>query len=261
MRQVVVTSVKRTLRRYGYDLVRSTGPSTPDPALEFPVDFDERTIATVRRVRGLTMTGPEKIDALCTAVRYLVAHGIAGDLVECGVWRGGSMMAAAITLLQAGDTSRDLYLFDTFEGMPEPSAEDVDFAGVSMLDQWRGEHRNRFNRDARAGLGEVRANMQTVGYPMAKIRCIKGMVENTIPQSAPDRIALLRLDTDYYESTYHEMRHLFPRIVPGGVLIIDDYGHFKGARKAVDKYIKENNLRLLLHRIDYSARVAVKPWE
>jgi O-methyltransferase len=258
MRQMVVKSVKGTLHRYGYDLVRSTGASSPDPALEFPVDFDEATIATVRSIQGLTMTGPERIYALCAAIRYLAANAIAGDIVECGVWRGGSMMAAARTLREAGDAGRELHLFDTYEGMPEPTEEDVDFAGVSLLDQWRGEHRNRFNRDARAGLAEVRENMRSVGYPMAKIHLIKGMVEDTIPRAAPDRIALLRLDTDYYESTRHEMTHLFPRLVPGGVLIIDDYGHFKGSKQAVDEYLAAHRVPILLQRIDYSARIGVK---
>src|ERR1051325_10354963 len=88
---------------------------------------------------------------------------------------------------------------------------------------------------------------------------LEGTVEETIPAQAPERIALLRLDTDWYESTRHELVHLYPRLVPGGVLIIDDYGHWEGARKAVDEYIAQNNLRLFLNRIDYAGRLAIKP--
>jgi O-methyltransferase len=104
----------------------------------------------------------------------------------------------------------------------------------------------------------VKKALETTGYQMEKIHFVKGMVEQTIPNSAPDKIALLRLDTDWYESTKHEMEHLFPRLSRGGVLIIDDYGHWQGARKAVDEYIKKNEIRILLNRIDYTGRIAVK---
>jgi hypothetical protein len=250
--------VKQILHRYGYDLVRATAPSIPDRQVEFPVDFDAETIETVQSVSGYTMTSPEKIFSLCHAIRYLARYQIPGDIVECGVWRGGSMMAAARTLLSCGDPDRELYLFDTYEGMPRPTEHDVDFAGVSALDQWNAQHRNRFNRDARASLKDVRNNMETVGYDMTRIHFVKGMVEETIPQLAPEKIALLRLDTDFYESTRHEMVHLYPRLSPGGVLIIDDFGHFKGAAKAVTEYVMDSQEPILLHRIDYSARVGVK---
>ncbi len=87
---------------------------------------------------------------------------------------------------------------------------------------------------------------------------IKGKVEETIPHDIPEKISILRLDTDWYESTYHELVHLYPRLVKGGVLIIDDYGHWQGARKAVDQYFQENNIPVLLNWIDYTGRVAVK---
>ena len=79
-----------------------------------------------------------------------------------------------------------------------------------------------------------------------------------MPGYLPSGIALLRLDTDWYESTKHELEHLYPLLVSGGVIIIDDYGHWKGAKKAVDEYIKDNNLPLLLNRIDYTGRIGIK---
>lgn len=87
---------------------------------------------------------------------------------------------------------------------------------------------------------------------------VKGKVEDTVPEKAPDRISLLRLDTDWYESTYHGLLHLYPRLSVGGVLIIDDYGHWAGAKKAVDQYLNENHLKLLLNRIDDTGRIGVK---
>jgi hypothetical protein len=250
--------LKRVFEYFGYELVRITGTSSPAPDLEFPVDFDEATIDTVRSVQGFTMTPPERIYALCQAIRHIVANRIDGDIVECGVWRGGSMMAAARTLLELGETDRELYLFDTFAGMPRPTEDDVDHAGVSALDEWNRYHHSGLNALARASLDEVRAALRNVDYPPDRIHLVKGMVEQTVPDRAPQRIALLRLDTDYYESTRHEMTHLYPRLAPGGVLIVDDYGYFKGARKAIDEYFGGMGMAPLLHRTDYAGRVVVK---
>jgi len=84
-------------------------------------------------------------------------------------------------------------------------------------------------------------------------------VEDTIPNTVPNQIALLRLDTDLYESTYHELFHLYPKITPQGVIIIDDYGHFQGAQEATEKYFSQESQTVLFHRIDYSCRVGIKP--
>lgn len=100
--------------------------------------------------------------------------------------------------------------------------------------------------------------MLRTGYPAENLRLVKGRVEDTLQGTIPDQIALLRLDTDWYESTYHELVHLYPRLVQGGVLILDDYGHWRGAREAVDQYFAENEICLLLHRVDYSCRIGVK---
>ena len=88
---------------------------------------------------------------------------------------------------------------------------------------------------------------------------VKGKVEDTLPGHAPDHIAVLRLDTDWYASTKHEMEHLYPRLARGGVLIIDDYGHWAGSRQAVDEYLAEHGIHLLLNRTDYTGRMALKP--
>jgi len=204
------------------------------------------------------MTSPEKIFALRQAVMHVIQHGVEGDMVECGVWKGGSMMAIARTLLESGAAERNLYLFDTFEGMPAPGDEDVSFDG-KPAHQLLSEADKESNWVwAYSAVEEVKRNVLSTGYPAERISFIKGKVEETIPSKAPAKIALLRLDTDWYESTYHELVHLFPRLSSGGILIIDDYGHWKGARKAVDEYFSQQKLDLLLHRIDYSGRMCVK---
>jgi hypothetical protein len=101
--------------------------------------------------------------------------------------------------------------------------------------------------------------MAMTNYPQDKLNYVVGKVEDTIPETLPRKIALLRLDTDWYESTLHELNHLYPLLTEGGVLIIDDYGHWQGAKKAVDEYIEKNKLKILLNRIDYTGRIAIKP--
>jgi O-methyltransferase len=170
------------------------------------------------------------------------------------------MMMAAYALLDAGYQDRDLYLFDTFAGHPKPDAEkDVDIRGRHLVDEYRKrETPDGFSDWARVSLEEVRANLTTTEYPIDRMHFIKGKVEDTIPSCAPDKIAILRLDTDWYESTKHTLVHLYPRLSRGGILIIDDYGHMKGAQAAVDEYFDEKNLKVLLTRVDYSCRSSVK---
>ena len=109
-----------------------------------------------------------------------------------------------------------------------------------------------------ASIEEVRANLLSTGYPESRLRFVKGKVEETIPANGLDRIALLRLDTDWYESTYHEFVHLYPKLETGGVLILDDYGSWQGAREATDRYFTEAGSKPFLSRIDEAARVGIK---
>jgi hypothetical protein len=245
--------IKKIARSFGFEIVRRRIKENNFP--DVPTVF----VAIYKKVRPYTMTSPERIFSLCEAVTYVQKNNIEGDIVECGVWKGGSMMAVAETLLRAGDTSRDLYLFDTFEGMPPPTENDVDIAGGSAEGLLaRSDKETAESVWCRATLDVVKQALGNTGYPSEKIHYIKGMVEQTIPDFVPDKIALLRLDTDWYESTRHEMEHLFPRLSKGGVLIIDDYGHWQGARKAVDEYLEKNDVKILLNRIDYTGRIAVK---
>lgn len=169
------------------------------------------------------------------------------------------MMAVAETLLRVGDTSRNLYLFDTFEGMSPPTKNDVDINGVTAESLLNSSNKEKDESVwCHTTLDVVKKALSSTGYPSKNINFIKGMVEQTIPHSVPSKIALLRLDTDWYESTKHEMEHLFPRLSKGGVLIIDDYGHWQGARKAVDEYLEKYDVKILLNRIDYTGRIGVK---
>jgi hypothetical protein len=208
------------------------------------------------------MTSPERLHALCSAVRYIEQAGIEGAVVECGVWRGGSMMAVARTLTNLGSTHRDLYLFDTFEGMPEPGPHDVALTGETAKRLLERSDRTEDDRVwCYAPIERVANALNLTGYPNRLLHLIPGLVEETLATAAPERIALLRLDTDWYESTRQEMHVLFPRLARGGVLIIDDYGHWQGARRAVDEYVNSHQLKLFLHSIDYTGRIAVKAFD
>jgi O-methyltransferase len=239
---------------------RGHGPAeapAADGAHALPIDFDETDAELCARVAEYTMTTPPRIYALRRAVEYVATRPIDGAIVECGVWRGGSMMAVALTLLRLGITDRDLYLFDTFTGMTEPGEEDVKHSGERAADVLAGSSRDSHDW-AVASMDDVREAVLSVGYPEDRIHFVQGRVEDTLPENAPADIALLRLDTDWYASTKHELVHLYPRLAPGGVLIVDDYAYWQGTRQAVDEYLEENALRLLLNRIDYTARIAVR---
>lgn len=263
--------VNQTLdRATGYRLVRSQAPTPPSasaPVVKpprtraekgLPADYDDETREIWRLVRSRTMTGHAKVHYLSDAVRYVVRNQIPGAMLECGVWRGGSMLAVAHTLLRLGVTDRDLYLFDTFTGMSEPSERDVHIrAGKSaermLSDRDRGGPIWRV-----ATLEDVKEGFDGVEYPTERLHFVPGKVEDTIPEQAPDQIAILRLDTDWYESTKHELEHLYSRLSPGGILIIDDYGSWQGSKDATDEFLDKTGEPLMLTRVA-RGRVAVKP--
>jgi O-methyltransferase len=213
----------------------------------------------IEKVTPYTMTSPERLASLCQAISYICRNGIQGDVVECGVWKGGSMMAAALALIHFGSTERSLFLFDTFDGMSEPTDADILASTKENAFSLLKDSEKKDAVWAFSPIEEVSTNLQSLGYPRDKIVLIKGKVEDTIPYSFPHQIALLRLDTDWYESTKHELKHLYPLLITRGPLIIDDYGHWEGARRAVDEYIETERLPLLLNRIDYTGRIAIKP--
>src|SRR5687768_7036446 len=214
---------------YGYRLIKSFERrirrtiKRRDP-MALPRDFEEDFRPIFEACQAFTMTGALRMHALYDGVHHIEATKIDGDIVECGVWRGGSAMVAAMTLLTLGRTDRTIWLFDTYEGMTMPSEKDVDLDGRSAVLRWNTEWARSSKGDGEgsdwcmASIDEVRENLLSTGYPEDRLRFIKGKVEETIPAEGLDQIALLRLDTDWYESTYHEFVHLYPKLANGGVL-------------------------------------------
>jgi SAM-dependent methyltransferase len=217
-------------------------------------DFDTEFVELLGLVKPFTMTSPERLYGLHEAVTYVLRERIPGDVVECGVWRGGSSMLIAKLLLTHGDTDRRLWMYDTYQGMPEPTAEDGTYAVNHYPEAGRDE-----DFMAYATLDDVQANLKRTGIAESRIEYVVGLVEDSIPARVPDAVALLRLDTDWYQSTLHELNHLYDRLAPGGVLIIDDYGHWHGARRAVDEFFEIRGFRPLFARLDYTGRMIIKP--
>lgn len=204
------------------------------------------------------MTSPQRLWSLINAVSYVVSERIPGDLAECGVWRGGSVMAMAAQLNRLNSHDRRIWLYDTFEGMTDPTEKDVEAgSGVRAADMLQSTPvADGNNVWCVASIEDVRANVLSTGYPSDRFEFVKGDVAQTLLTDVPDQLSLLRLDTDWYESTRLGLEILYPRLSVGGVCILDDYGHWEGARVAVDEYFADR--RPLMHQIDYSGRIFIK---
>lgn len=246
--------ISNILRRLGYSIRRNKAFHDELPGLS------ESDRLILKNCHPYSLITPEKMYANLLAINYLVSNNIVGSLAECGVWRGGSMMAMMMQLIRMRDEDRRCYLFDTFTGMSPPA--DRDRSWYMTSEQAAQQHESgadgSHNSWCFASMEEVLRNVSTTSYPQEMIQLVKGDVAKTLVNTDTGPLALLRLDTDFYASTKIEMEVLFPRLVPGGVLILDDYGSWEGSREAVDEYISENNIRIFLHRIDRAGRIAVK---
>ncbi|CAL9336758.1 TylF/MycF/NovP-related O-methyltransferase [Streptomyces sp. enrichment culture] len=262
---VVTDAPRPALRDANIEIARAVS-ATPD------LHADAAFMRAARACEDLTLTSAAARYALWTAVRHIVSAQVPGALVECGVWRGGSMLLAALALKDMGVTDRDLYLYDTFGWDWEKPGEHDGFAGTAPAQSGPGPGSCPAPDGEPCGqpaggmtdgvsAAEVHRRITAAGYPAGRIHCVPGLVQDTLPDRAPATIALLRLDTDQYDSTRHELRELYPRVAPGGVVLVDDYGKLSGATRATDEYLAGLDRPVLLHRIDTQGRIFVKPAE
>ncbi len=198
-----------------------------------------------RQVRSHTMCSVARLRALYEGVRYVVRTHIEGDVVECGCARGGSAALMALTLRQLGER-RHLWLFDTFEGLPAPTADDPDYEIAEL-----------FTGSCRGQLDEVR-DLFARNQVADGAEFVKGMFQETLPRSPIECIALLHIDGDWYESVRVCLEQLYDKVAPGGIIQFDDYGYWKGARKAVDEFLARRGITEAMRRVDYSGRLLVK---
>lgn len=209
----------------------------------------------------ISMASEERLWATLMAVKHSLENNIAGDIVECGVWRGGNALIAAELNRRYGNPKR-VFLYDTFLGMTEPSSPDKDvLAGIAASEKFADQQKQGYNAWCFAPLSEVEANFSHRGLLSDRIVFVPGDVSNSLTDESnlPSQISVLRLDTDWYESTKTELEVLYPRLSLGGVLLLDDYGHWAGCRRAVDEYFEKlADHRPLLQYTDYTGRLAVK---
>ena len=221
-------------------------------------ELESEDEALLNAAKGLSMTAPLAQWEFIRAIRYIEANQIPGDIVECGVWRGGNLVIAGLMRERLG-FDRRIWAYDTFAGMTAPTA--ADFKPGEDLDvekKFASLNRSDHNEWCLASEEEVLRNFKTrVGT--GELRTVKGPVETTLasPENLPEQIAILRLDTDFYESTKAEMEVLYPRLSKGGVLIVDDYGEWAGARRAVDEFFVGQPV--WLHYVTHTVRLMIKP--
>lgn len=247
--------IKTSARWLGYDIRRTVNNT-------IPVEFSKDEVELYEYVYGnqLTMVSAENLFTTMMACKHVIERSIEGDFVECGVWRGGNAIAAA-GLFKLHGVDKKIYLFDTFEGMTEPTSDDVAFSGaVDAFDTYARNRKAGHNEWCLASLDDVRGNFRSANLLDEKVKFVQGDVSLTLADAAnlPANIAVLRLDTDWYESTKIELDVLYPRLSQSGVLIVDDYGHWQGAKKAVDEYFDQHGKKPFLQYMTYSSRVGVK---
>jgi O-methyltransferase len=254
------TALKKAAAAFGLEISRRRRePATKASAFPVELTAEERELFLHVREHDLTMVSDERLFTTIMACRFVLERGIAGDFVECGVWRGGNALLAA-GVFKAHRADRNVYLFDTFAGMTAPTEFDREAAAnAAAAAKFESLQREAYNEWCYASLQDVRANFSRAGLLDDRVVFVPGDVVATLDGDVlPERIAVLRLDTDWYESTKKEFEVLYPRLSLGGVLIIDDYGHWAGARKATDEYFAAHGHRPFLQYTDYTGRVGVK---
>jgi hypothetical protein len=253
---MIKRSIVKLLNQFGYSIQSTSRRS------DFAVELDDNDIDLINFVidSGYTMTTLPRLINTVKSCRYVVENNIAGDFVECGVWRGGNSILAKC-LFEQLSSNKSVWMFDTFEGMTAPTEYDVKaldkvHAGKKFEDSQKDTH----NDWCYASLEDVKNNCLNSNLKLDRLNFVKGDVTETltIKENIPTEIAILRLDTDWYESTKFELEVLYPILSVGGVLIIDDYGSWEGAKKAVDEYFSAFDYKPLFNVIDHTGRSAIK---
>ena len=248
--------LKKILFAAGFNLTRSSNN------LNKPVELnaEENEIIDYVRANNLSMCTTFNLQQTAIACKYIAINKIPGDFVECGVYKGGNALIAA-KVFDIYKVNKKVYLFDTFTGMSKPTKYDLRTSDKSsVLSKYLSRQQKDHTDWAYASIEEVKENFRKINLLNNNVIFVKGKVENTLDQviNIPNAISFLRLDTDWYESTKKELEILYDRLVYRGILVIDDYGAFDGARKAVDEYFKKLSQPPFLSLIDNGARICIK---
>ena len=223
------------------------------------LDQDERALIKTILSKNLSMVSAERLISTLIAVKYVCNNHIRGDFVECGVWRGGNSIVA-LYILNKLKSKKKLWMYDTFAGMTEPTNNDFEnHTGQLAINEFKLKSSENYNEWCYASIDDVKNNIKNYQKNI-DVKFVKGDILQTlkINSNIPNDISVLRLDTDWYESTKLELEILFPRLQKGGVILIDDYGHWGGCKKAVDEYFSKSLSKPLFIPSDYTGRIAIK---
>lgn len=249
--------IQKTLNLAGYEI-----RPLPCKFQNFPLELSKSDEELIRYVVDNTysMASVQRLVNTLKSCKYVVKNNIPGDFVECGVWRGGNGIVAK-KIFEALGSDKKVWMFDTFEGMTKPSDEDVNAKTcIKAEEKYHKTLGKTHSNWCYASIDDVKKNCKASSIKMSEVKFIQGDVCKTLiePKNLPQKIAVLRLDTDWYESTKMELEVLYPRLEKNGVLIIDDYGHWQGSRKAVDEYFSTQTYQPLFNVIDRAGRSAIK---
>ncbi len=260
---------RKVLRSFGYDIGKVG-------AVRAAYDFEDEAREKISLVLDHTMLSYECLVTLYQQARHCETTGLPGSYVECGVWKGGAVALMALANLAHGAGRRHLHLFDAFDDICEPDPAIDGERAISEAEQWADVRREELSgklaplsgiyahRGGPGSIGEVHALLcGTVGYDDEFVHYHKGWFQETLPalDKVPDisEIAILRLDADWYASTKICLERLYERVVPGGIVIIDDYGAYDGCRKAVDEFREARAIKALLNHVNADCRYWIKP--
>jgi O-methyltransferase len=250
--------IKKIINLFGYKIISNNDWLKKNE--NYIAEISEDELLILNNIKDYTMTSVPSQWSLIQSIKHIVRNNVEGDFVECGIFRGGNIIIMS-QFLDNFKLKKNIYAYDTFEGMPLPGNEDLDLRGNNSIVKFL-ELKNNQNEGSKwcyCDINVVKNNIKKFNEEyLKKINFVKGKVEETLldARNLPKKISLLRLDTDFYSSTKTELNILYPLLQKKGVLIIDDYGHFKGAKKAVDEFFDIN--RIWLHRVDYSTRIYIK---
>lgn len=240
------------LRTRYLDLVRNSliGLLQEDPELAqradravLPFDAERRATGKDWPAHAFSMIGALRMLQLQRAAEFLIERGIPGDFIETGVWRGGACILMRAVLAAHGVTDRRVWVADSFQGLPPPDAERYPKDAGSQL--------NMFPQLA-VSADQVRGNFERYDLLDDQVVFLEGWFRDTLPAAPIERLALLRMDGDLYESTMDALQALYDKVVPGGIVIVDDYGILESCRAAVDDFRRERGIDEPIYRIDHS---------
>ena len=242
--------IKKSLSFFDYNLINEN---------QKIIELTHNEKELIDLVKSYSMTPQIRIYNLIKALKHINQKKILGDYVECGVWKGGNIILFKKIIELTNDSSRKIFAYDTFEGMTEPDENDFDISkNLNAKILMKKDKDKKTNIWGVCSLEDVKSNIQANVKNVDNIKFIKGPVEKTldIQENLPEKISLLRLDTDWYSSTKKELEILYKKVSPGGVIIIDDYGHWGGSKKAVDEFFLDKYV--WMHYIDYACRLIIK---